>query len=166
MFLLTLVTINFCMVYEIPQVHSATRFVMIVAFVCMCSMLLAQNTKSIIGDVNVFVGTSGDHGQLSPGASYPFSMMDICAQTYPNGHTGYEYKAKTVLGFTHNRFEGVGCEGSGGNILITPFDQNHTELIKQKEWASPGNYSRTSASDARRRNPDRRRDVARQQRAS
>lgn len=129
------------MVYEIPQVHSATRFVMIVAFVCMCSMLLAQNTKSIIGDVNVFVGTSGDHGQLSPGASYPFSMMDICAQTYPNGHTGYEYKAKTVLGFTHNRFEGVGCEGSGGNILITPFDQNHTELIKQKEWASPGNYN-------------------------
>lgn len=94
-------------------------------------------------EVNVFLGTSGDHGQLSPAASYPFSMLSIGPQTYPNLHAGYEHHAKLFLGFTHNRFEGVGCRGSGGNILIKPFigDPQHCELIKTTESASPGYYS-------------------------
>jgi len=98
-----------------------------------------NNTASL---VNVFLGTSGDHGQLSPAASYPFSMMSIGPQTYPKLHAGYEYEAKRFLGFTHNRFEGVGCQGSGGNILIKPFTGNNTEaeLIKTRQSASPGYY--------------------------
>jgi len=92
--------------------------------------------------VNVFLGTSGDHGQLSPAASYPFSMLSIGPQTYPNLHAGYEYEAKRFLGFTHNRFEGVGCKGSGGNILIKPFlgDDASAELIKDKQSGAPGYY--------------------------
>ncbi|MFC6997086.1 glycoside hydrolase domain-containing protein [Rufibacter roseus] len=93
--------------------------------------------------VNVFLGSSGDHGQLSPAASYPFSMMSIGPQTYPTTHMGYEYLAKTFLGFTMNRFEGVGCEGSGGNILIKPFlgkSPHETTLTKISEDASPGFY--------------------------
>lgn len=92
--------------------------------------------------VNVFLGTSGDHGQLSPAASYPFSMLSIGPQTYPKLHAGYEYEAKRFLGFTHNRFEGVGCMGSGGNILIKPFagDNISAELIREKQSASPGYY--------------------------
>ncbi len=93
--------------------------------------------------VNVFLGSSGDHGQMSPSASYPFSMLSIGPQTYPNLHMGYEYKAKLFLGFTHNRFEGVGCQGSGGNILIKPFlgdGPDQSTLIKANESASPGFY--------------------------
>ncbi|HEY0177282.1 MAG TPA: glycoside hydrolase domain-containing protein, partial [Pedobacter sp.] len=93
--------------------------------------------------VNVFLGSSGDHGQLSPAASYPFSMLSIGPQTYPKLHAGYEHKAKTFLGFTHNRFEGVGCEGSGGNILIKPYlgaDPAASALTKVSEAATPGNY--------------------------
>ncbi|QCR21162.1 glycoside hydrolase domain-containing protein [Pontibacter sp. SGAir0037] len=93
--------------------------------------------------VNVFLGSSGDHGQLSPAASYPFSMMSIGPQTYPTTHMGYEYLAKKFLGFTHNRFEGVGCEGSGGNILVKPFlgdSPEQTELLKTEESAGPGYY--------------------------
>jgi len=93
--------------------------------------------------VNVFLGSSGDHGQLSPAASYPFSMLSIGPQTYPKLHAGYEYRAKLFLGFTHNRFEGVGCQGSGGNILIKPYLGDNpatTKLIKTKESAAPGNY--------------------------
>ncbi|MET4081382.1 putative alpha-1,2-mannosidase [Pedobacter sp. UYP30] len=108
----------------------------------------AQNTFDINKQrptdlVNVFLGTSGDHGQMSPAASYPFSMMSIGPQTYPKTHTGYEYLAKIFEGFTHNRFEGVGCTGSGGNILIKPFsgeDPSKTELIKTSENANPGYY--------------------------
>ncbi|EHQ30366.1 glycoside hydrolase domain-containing protein [Mucilaginibacter paludis] len=93
--------------------------------------------------VNVFVGSSGDHGQMSPAASYPFSMLSIGPQTYPKLHMGYEHKAKTFLGFTHNRFEGVGCQGSGGNILIKPFLGDNPQnciLSKSAEQAQPGYY--------------------------
>lgn len=94
------------------------------------------------GLVNVFMGTSGDHGQLSPAASYPFSMLSIGPQTYPSIHAGYEYKAKEFLGFTHTRMEGVGCQGSGGNILITPYlnSPEQSELIKAHETGYPGYY--------------------------
>ncbi len=113
------------------------------------NVLAQQNNFSVEGKqpvelVNVFLGSSGDHGQMSPAASYPFSMLSIGPQTYPKTHTGYEYLAKKFEGFTHNRFEGVGCQGSGGNIFIKPFlgeDPAKTELLKVTEKASPGYYA-------------------------
>src|SRR4051812_19191926 len=92
--------------------------------------LSAQQAKTPV--VNVFLGSSGDHGQMSPAASYPFGMLSIGPQTYPNLHMGYEHKAKTFLGFTHNRVEGVGCQGSGGNILIKPFSQDAENVLTKK----------------------------------
>jgi putative alpha-1,2-mannosidase len=92
--------------------------------------------------VNVFLGSSGDHGQLSPSASYPFSMLSIGPQTYPATHTGYEHKAKQFLGFTHTHLEGVGCQGSGGNLLVKPFlgTDHQPALIKKSERGTPGYY--------------------------
>lgn len=108
----------------------------------------AQREKSIISEsysdkVNVFLGTSGDHGQMSPSASSPFNMMSIGPQTYPHIHAGYEYLAKEFIGFTHTRIEGVGCVGTGGNILVTPILNSDiaTPLLKKSEKASPGFYS-------------------------
>lgn len=106
-----------------------------------------QNYTSLTGKpadlVNVFLGSSGDHGQMSPAASYPFGMLSIGPQTYPTTHMGYEYLAKKFNGFTHTRFEGVGCTGSGGLILIKPFlgnDPAKSTLIKVSEKAGPGYY--------------------------
>ncbi|PKQ64106.1 alpha-mannosidase [Labilibaculum manganireducens] len=92
--------------------------------------------------VNVFLGTSGDHGQMSPSASYPFSMLSIGPVTTPHIHTGYEYYAKKYNGFVHTHLEGVGCTGSGGNILIKPILNGNiqTELIKQSQQGRPGYY--------------------------
>lgn len=103
----------------------------------------AKRNTDLASLVNVFLGTSGDHGQLSPAASYPFSMLSIGPQTYPKLHAGYEYEAKRFLGFTHNRFEGVGCQGSGGNLLIKPFlgTDYAKDLIKVSQKGSPGYYS-------------------------
>ena len=100
------------------------------------------NEKSAVEKVNVFLGTSGDHGQMSPSASSPFNMMSIGPQTYPHIHSGYEHLAKKFLGFTHSRIEGVGCMGSGGNLLIKPIldGDSETELLKKQESASPGVY--------------------------
>lgn len=104
-----------------------------------CLLVGFQYAAAQTDQVNVFLGSSGDRGQMSPAASYPFSFMSIGPQTYPDLHMGYEHRAKTFLGFTHNRFEGVGCKGSGGNILIKPFTGNEV-LTKATETAGPGFY--------------------------
>jgi putative alpha-1,2-mannosidase len=100
--------------------------------------------KKSIEVVNVFLGTSGDHGQMSPSASSPFNMMSMGPQTNPHIHAGYEYYAKEFLGFTTTRVEGVGCIGSGGNILVTPYIKGaDATLIKKTEKGLPGSYSVT-----------------------
>ncbi|MDG2433738.1 glycoside hydrolase domain-containing protein [Flavobacterium sp.] len=122
----------------------------IVSFL-LSSFSYAQNKKITTAlptsKVNVFLGTSGDHGQMSPAASSPFNMMSISPQTYPHIHAGYEFLAKEFLGFTHTRIEGVGCLGSGGNILVKPIlnKKIDTELLKKTEKASPGSYAVTFA---------------------
>lgn len=105
--------------------------------------LTIKDFKAPVDRVNVFLGTSADHGQLSPAASSPFNMLSIGPQTNPHIHTGYDHYAKDFEGFTHTRIEGVGCKGSGGNILIKPVlqEDEHTALIKKKENAKPGFYS-------------------------
>ena len=92
--------------------------------------------------VNVFLGSSGDHGQMSPSAAYPFSMLSIGPATTPYNHTGYEYDANRYNGFVHTHLEGVGCTGSGGNILIKPILNNDAEtpLVKAVQDAEPGYY--------------------------
>lgn len=117
-------------------------FFLTAIFTFLSGAVQAQKTSVLpVKLVNVFLGTSGDHGQLSPAASSPFGMMSIGPQTYPNLHAGYEYEAKQFLGFTHNRFEGVGCKGSGGLLLVKPFLNNENdELLKAAEDASPGYY--------------------------
>ncbi|WP_338357529.1 glycoside hydrolase domain-containing protein [Yeosuana marina] len=102
-----------------------------------------KDFKTPIDRVNVFLGTSADHGQLSPAASSPFNMLSIGPQTNPHIHAGYDHYAKEFDGFTHTRIEGVGCRGSGGNILIKPVlqEDEHTVLIKKKENAKPGFYN-------------------------
>ena len=115
-------------------------FILLLVLFMPWGMALAQKPADL---VNVFLGTSGDHGQLSPAASYPFSMLSIGPQTYPATHPGYDYYAKEFRGFTHNRMEGVGCQGDGGNLLVKPFsgDWKTSELIKKSQEASPGFYS-------------------------
>lgn len=118
---------------------------LIVLFLVNIKWIVAQERdQRLIDKVNVFLGSSGDHGQLSPAASYPFSALSIAPQTYPSTHTGYEYLAKEVLGFTHNRFEGVGCQGSGGLLLMKPFlgtKDDGLPLIKASEYAHPSTYA-------------------------
>ncbi|WP_205461944.1 glycoside hydrolase domain-containing protein [Mangrovibacterium lignilyticum] len=102
-----------------------------------------SKAASLTDHVNVFLGTSGDHGQMSPSASYPFSMLSIGPITTPHTHTGYEYYAKKYEGFVHTHLEGVGCTGAGGNILIKPIlnDDGNTSLIRKNQQATPGYYA-------------------------
>lgn len=115
-------------------------------FIC-CKSTSQVNTKAKHPSekVNTFLGSSGDHGQMSPAASSPFNMLSIGPQTYVHNHTGYEYYAERYQGFTHTHLEGVGCTGSGGNILIKPVLNKNTDtkLLKKEQQASPGYYQVT-----------------------
>ena len=100
--------------------------------------------------VDLFTGTAGDHGQLDPAACVPFGMVKLGPDTDPVHHSGYHYKAKSILGFSHNRIGGVGCRGAGGNVRIKPGigkpgDQSEP-YIKTTEKASTGYYAVTLGS--------------------
>ncbi|PST84283.1 alpha-mannosidase [Pedobacter yulinensis] len=116
------------------------------AFLCCFLQLIAVpgRGQSPAAAVNVFLGTSGDHGQLSPAASAPFSYLSIGPQTDPHIHAGYEHLARKFTGFTHNRFEGVGCKGSGGILFVKPFTGNDArgfELFKISDTGTAGYYA-------------------------
>lgn len=94
--------------------------------------------------VNLFIGTAGDHGQLDPSATVPFGMVKLGPDTDPVNHSGYNYEAEYIQGFSHNRIAGVGCRGAGGNFRILPGtgqEITRTKYNKASEAASPGFYA-------------------------
>ena len=99
---------------------------------------VAQNTKY----VNLFIGTSGDNGQVAPGAAAPFGMVCVCPDNDPRSHAGYDYAVTKVPGISVNRLSGVGCSGGGGNLRIRPVaPSQELHIKKSREKATPGYYS-------------------------
>ena len=99
---------------------------------------VAQNTKY----VNLFTGTSGDNGQVAPGAAAPFGMVCVCPDNDPRSHAGYDYAVTKVSGISVNRLSGVGCSGGGGNLRIRPVaPSQELHIKKSREKATPGYYS-------------------------
>lgn len=98
---------------------------------------VAQNSKS----VNLFLGTSGDNGQVSPGATVPFGMVCVSPDSDPCSHAGYDYAVDKVSGISVNRLSGVGCSGGGGNLRIRPAEAaQELRINKATEKAVPGYY--------------------------
>ena len=99
---------------------------------------VAQNTKY----VNLFIGISGDNGQVAPGAAAPFGMVCVCPDNDPRSHAGYDYAVTKVSGISVNRLSGVGCSGGGGNLRIRPVaPSQELHIKKSREKATPGYYS-------------------------
>ena len=99
---------------------------------------VAQNTKY----VNLFIGTSGDNGQVAPGAAAPFGLVCVCPDNDPRSHAGYDYAVTKVSGISVNRLSGVGCSGGGGNLRIRPVaPSQELHIKKSREKATPGYYS-------------------------
>jgi putative alpha-1,2-mannosidase len=98
--------------------------------------------------VDPFICTEGDNGQLYPGASYPFGMVQLSPETEGDSHVGYYYEDKFIEGFSHLRIAGGGSQGKGGGLLIKPGIGTFTNKIndfrekynKQAEEASAGYF--------------------------
>ena len=46
--------------------------------------------------VNLFMGTAGDHGQVTPAAQLPFGLVSVCPDSTPGWHAGYDYEVPAV----------------------------------------------------------------------
>lgn len=112
----------------------------LISIAAMLAMLTAsaQNEKY----VNMFLGTSGDHGQMSPAAAVPFGAIAVGPDSSPNSHVGYDYAVETVSGVSINRVSGVGCSGTGCNLSVKPaLPSDVLKIVKGSEVAYPGYYA-------------------------
>lgn len=92
--------------------------------------------------VNVFMGTSGDHGQVDPGARVPFGVISVCPDSDPATHVGYDYAVPEISGISVDRISGVGGRGCGGNLRILPARKGESvSIVKGSEKGVPGFYS-------------------------
>lgn len=104
----------------------------------------APLVKDHTGDVNPFIGTAGDYGQMSPGAAVPYGMIQVSPDSKPRQHPGYDYEVTDISGFSINRLSGVGGSGCGGNVSLLPCATGGAaRLVKSTEQARPGFYAVT-----------------------
>ena len=103
--------------------------------------------------VDPFVATKVDNGQQTPAAVVPYGLVKLSSDTYPHvndDHSGYDYGASKISGFSHTRIEGVGGQGAGGDVLVTPTYVTYTakptlesraqDFSHDDEQATPGYY--------------------------
>jgi len=91
--------------------------------------------------VNLFMGTAGDHGQVSPAAQVPFGLASVCPDSKVPSHAGYDYDVPEISGISVTRVSGVGGNGAGGNLRILPASQGTAVfIVKDTEKAIPGYY--------------------------
>lgn len=112
-----------------------------------------EEEESYTKYVDPFVCTEVDYGQLFPGSVVPNGLVKLSPDTYPHAtldHAGYDYKKLQIQGFSHTRIEGVGGQGAGGDVLVTPTYVDYTSrpkaetramsYTKDDESAKPGYY--------------------------
>ena len=116
------------------------RFLLSLAGIFLFSVVPLRS--AITAPVNLFMGTSGDHGQVTPAAAVPFSMVAVGPDSKPRQHGGYDYDVVLASGISVNRLSGVGGSGCGGNLSIRPaaFDVP-LNRIPAMEHAVPGFYT-------------------------
>ena len=118
--------------------------------------------------VNPFIGTD-DMGHTFPGAAVPFGLVQLSPETdtvmYSNGNgynpevysycAGYQYRDKTIVGFSHTHFNGTGHSDLGdflimptvGKIQMNPGTRENPDsgyrsrFSHSTEKASPGYYA-------------------------
>ncbi|WP_223870025.1 GH92 family glycosyl hydrolase, partial [Paenibacillus sabuli] len=99
--------------------------------------------------VDPLVNTMGDNGQMSPAATVPFGLVSLGPDSDGGAFSGYYYQDNNLKGFSHTRFNGVGCSGAGGNVLMKPStgDFARTSSLYKERYdrasqdASPGYYT-------------------------
>ena len=94
--------------------------------------------------VNMFMGTAGDHGQVTPAAQMPFGLASVIPDSVRPWHAGYDYEVPEISGISVNRISGTGGDGTGGNMRVLPAAKgSKVSIVKGSEKAVPGYYAAT-----------------------
>ena len=110
------------------------------ALVCLAVCLPVQ-ARDNSHYVNLFMGTAGDHGQVSPAAQLPLGLVSVCPDSKVPSHAGYDFDEPEISGISVTRVSGVGGIGAGGNLRILPASHGTAVFIhKGTEKAVPGYY--------------------------
>jgi putative alpha-1,2-mannosidase/glycerophosphoryl diester phosphodiesterase len=130
------------------------RTIIVLCFIFPAGLWSCKNPDKTLPEdplqfVDPFICTEGDNGQLYPGASYPFGMVQLSPETEGDSHVGYYYEDEYIEGFSHLRIPGAGSKGKGGGLLVKPGIGAFTHKIgefrekydKRSEEASPGYYT-------------------------
>ncbi len=105
----------------------------------LCLSVQARNNSRY---VNLFMGTAGDHGQVSPAAQLPLGLASVCPDSRVPSHVGYDDAVPEISGISVTRVSGVGGNGGGGNLRIFPAPKDAVvSLVKGSETAVPGYYA-------------------------
>ncbi len=116
------------------------RFILLLTSLLIGLGALADNSRY----VNLFMGTAGDHGQVSPAAQLPFGLASVGPDCQSITHSGYDFDDPVIRGFSVTRVSGVGGDGAGGNLRIFPaLPGQALSIIKGTEKAVPGYYETT-----------------------
>ena len=116
---------------------TAFRYLMLLAL----ALPVSAKAGDVLDEVNLFMGTAADYGQMSPGATVPFGMVQVAPDCRPRQHPGYDYEQTAISGFSVNRLSGVGGSGCGGNLSLLPeVEGGEVHLLKETEEARPGYY--------------------------
>lgn len=141
--------------------------------VLMCAFHCSEKTSTreaedLIQFVNPFIGTD-DMGHTFPGAAVPFGLVALSPDTdsllysYGDGYNpeiyrycaGYQYKDKTIVGFSHTHFNGTGHSDLGdflvmpmiGQVRLNSGTEDNPEsgyrsgFSHEREEAHPGYYA-------------------------
>ena len=99
-----------------------TILLAMVGFACMGPKTDLKKRDALITYIDPFIGTGG-HGHTFPGATIPFSMVQLSPDTRTMGWDacgGYHHSDSSILGFSHTHLSGTGI-GDYGDILFMPF---------------------------------------------
>ena len=114
------------------------------AFMLGISLMASAEKVDFPWAPNLFIGTADDYGQMAPGATVPFGQIQVCPDSNPRQHPGYDFEQPRISGFSINRLSGVGGAGCGGNVSLMPDSIGQDILlVKETENAVPGAYQVT-----------------------
>ena len=111
--------------------------------------------KKFTSFINPFIGTGG-HGHTFPGATRPFSMVQLSPDTRIDGSwdgcSGYHFSDSIIYGFSHTHLSGTGVSDYGDIAFMPKLVANPSEVPNidmdfntmfshKNEKASAGYYS-------------------------
>lgn len=128
-------------------------YVLMVLSLCTCLSAHAFARQSPTRYVDPFVGTGG-HGHTFPGATLPFSMVQLSPDTRLSGWdgcSGYHYSDSFIYGFSHTHLSGTGALDYGDILLMPTAGEIHLNALGPDGQTSGGYASAFSHRNERAR---------------